>query len=201
MISIVIPVYNVEKYLVDCLDSIISQNFSDWEVIMVNDGSTDHSDEIGKEYCEKDKRFRIYEQSNRGVSAARNKGIELCQGEYVFFMDADDTILRNTLSDLYDVISRTEADIVSFQYQKIQNLKNVVEQALPHEYEVLSREQAMRLFLQERLIGISMCTKLVKRSAIENIKFEVGRASNEDKDFLFNTLLSATRIVALQTNP
>ena len=60
MISIVIPVYNVEKYLVDCLDSIISQNFSDWEVIMVNDGSTDHSDEIGKEYCEKDKRFRIY---------------------------------------------------------------------------------------------------------------------------------------------
>lgn len=79
MISIVIPVYNVEKYLVDCLDSIINQNFSDWEVIMVNDGSTDHSDEIGKEYCEKDKRFRIYEQSNRGVSAARNKGIELCQ--------------------------------------------------------------------------------------------------------------------------
>ena len=55
MISIVIPVYNVEKYLVDCLDSIINQNFSDWEVIMVNDGSTDHSDEIGKEYCEKDK--------------------------------------------------------------------------------------------------------------------------------------------------
>ena len=170
-----------------------------WEVIMVNDGSTDHADEIGKEYCEKDKRFRIYEQSNRGVSAARNKGIELCQGEYVFFMDADDTILHNTLSDLYDVISRAEADIVSFQYQKIQNLKDVVEQALPHEYEVLSREQAMRLFLQERLIGISMCTKLVKRSAIENIKFEVGRASNEDKDFLFNTLLSATRIVALQT--
>ena len=183
VISIVIPVYNVEKYLVDCLDSIISQNFSDWEVIMVNDGSTDHSDEIGKEYCEKDKRFRIYEQSNRGVSAARNKGIELCQGEYVFFMDADDTILHNTLSDLNDVISRTEADIVSFQNQKIQNLKDVVEQALPHEYEVLSREQAMRLFLQERLIGISMCTKLVKRSAIENIKFEVGRASNEDKDF------------------
>lgn len=63
---------------------------------------------------------------------------------------------------------------MSFQYQKIQNLKDVVEQALPHEYEVLSREQAMRLFLQERLIGISMCTKLVKRSAIENIKFEVG---------------------------
>lgn len=79
------------------------------------------------------------------------------------------------------------------------DVKDVVEQALPHEYEVLSREQAMRLFLQERLIGISMCTKLVKRSAIENIKFEVGRASNEDKDFLFNTLLSATRIVALQT--
>ncbi len=100
MISIVIPVYNVEKISCGLFDSIINQNFSDWEVIMVNDGSTDHSDEIGKEYCEKDKRFRIYEQSNRGVSAARNKGIELCQGEYVFFMDADDTILHNTLSDL-----------------------------------------------------------------------------------------------------
>ena len=66
MISIVIPVYNVEKYLVDCLDSIINQNFSDWEVIMVNDGSTDHSDEIGKEYCEKDKRFRIM---NKAIEA------------------------------------------------------------------------------------------------------------------------------------
>ena len=199
MISIVIPVYNVEKYLADCLNSIISQNFTDWEVIMVNDGSTDHSDEIGKKYCEKDKRFRIVEQSNKGVSAARNKGIELCQGEYVFFMDADDTILNNTLSDLYNVMSETESDIVSFQYQKIQRQEDIAEQTLPHEYTVLSREQAMRLFLQERLIGISMCTKLVKRSVIENIKFEVGRASNEDKDFLFNTLLSSKRIVALQT--
>ena len=80
---------------------------------------------------------------------------------------------------------------MSFQYQKVQRQEDITEQTLPHEYDVLSREQAMRLFLQERLIGISMCTKLVKRSAIENIKFEVGRASNEDKDFLFNTLLSA----------
>ena len=90
---------------------------------MVNDGSTDHSDEIGKEYCEKDKRFRIYEQSNRGVSAARNKGIELCQGEYVFFMDADDTILHNTLSDLYDVIKK-----IQYQTMRIHRWESILEQ-------------------------------------------------------------------------
>ena len=199
MISIVIPVYNVEKYLTDCLDSIVNQTFQDWEVIMVNDGSSDRSAEICKKYREKDKRFYLLEQCNKGVSAARNSGIELCKGEYVFFMDADDTILDNTLSDLYDVINNTNSDIVSFQYQKIQHQEDIAEQSLPDEYQLLSKEQALKLFLDEQLIGISMCTKLVKRSVIEGIQFEVGRASNEDKYFLFKTLLSAKRVVVLPT--
>lgn len=198
MISIVIPVYNVEKYLARCLNSILNQNYTEIEVIMVNDGSTDRSGVIGKKYCEKDKRVRIIDQSNKGVSAARNRGIELCKGEYVLFVDADDTILDNSLLDLHDVISKTEADVVSFQYQKVQHREDVAAQVPQHEYEVMSGEQAMKSFLQERLIGSSMCTKLVKRSAINNVRFEEGRALNEDKDFVFNLLLQAKKVVNLR---
>ena len=94
------------------------------------------------------------------------------------------------------MISRTEADIVSFQYQKIQNLKDVVEQALPHEYEVLSREQAMRLFLQERLIGISMCTKLVNRKKYYLAdKIEVNKLNKGKR--LIVTLMSSGMATAM----
>lgn len=84
MISVVIPVYNVDKYITDCLESIVSQTFSEWEVVMVNDGSSDRSVEICKSFCERDSRFRVLEQENRGVSAARNTGIDACRGEYIF---------------------------------------------------------------------------------------------------------------------
>ena len=113
MISIVIPVYNVEKYLVDCLDSIISQNFSDWEVIMVNDGSTDHSDEIGKEYCEKDDRFKIiYNLQNiKGAGSARNLGLEDVQSDYVGFVDSDDIIHKDMFRVLLENVINNNADI------------------------------------------------------------------------------------------
>lgn len=119
MISVVIPVYNVDKYITDCLESIVSQTFSEWEVVMVNDGSSDRSVEICKSFCERDSRFRVLEQENRGVSAARNTGIDACCGEYIFFMDADDTILPNTFEALNAVLHETKADMVSFQFQKI----------------------------------------------------------------------------------
>lgn len=99
-ISIIVPVYNTSDYLADCLDSIAAQTFKDFEVLMVNDGSTDNSATICDKYQIIDNRFRLIQQSNSGISAARNKGIDEAKGEYIAFIDSDDIVRNNYLSEL-----------------------------------------------------------------------------------------------------
>ncbi len=98
--SIIIPVYNVERYLRDCLDSVLGQTFSDWEAVCVNDGSTDGSAAILEEYSKKDNRFSVITQPNAGLSAARNTGINAAKGDYILFLDSDDWIDLNALEVL-----------------------------------------------------------------------------------------------------
>ena len=90
MISIIVPVYNVEKHLPGCLNSILSLSFSNYEVLLINDGSTDKSGDICDEYAQKDSRFKVYHKQNGGVSSARNFALEIIQGDWVFFCDADE---------------------------------------------------------------------------------------------------------------
>ena len=97
MISLIVPVYNVETYLEECLDSIQNQSYTDLEVILVNDGSTDDSQAICELYCQADKRFRLINQSNQGQSVARNTGVTASRGEFIAFVDSDDMILPNYL--------------------------------------------------------------------------------------------------------
>ena len=99
-ISVIIPVYNVENYLKRCLNSVLNQTLKDIEIICVNDGSTDDSAQICEEYALKDERFSVFHQENKGVSAARNKGLSLAEGEYICFIDSDDSIKENYLSHL-----------------------------------------------------------------------------------------------------
>ena len=96
-VSIIVPVYNAEKYLRECLDSIISQIFTDWECILVDDGSPDNSGEICNEYAKDDSRFRVFHVQNGGVSRARNIGLDNMSSEWVMFVDSDDAIAENTL--------------------------------------------------------------------------------------------------------
>lgn len=104
-ISIIVPVYKVEKYLRRCLDSIVNQTFTDWECILVDDGSPDNSGKICDEYAEKDRRFRVFHQVNTGVSAARNKGLDEARGEWISFVDSDDWIEDNALESLTEKMS------------------------------------------------------------------------------------------------
>ena len=110
-ISVIIPVYNVEKYLARCLDSVIAQTFSDIEIICINDGSTDNSAEILSEYAKKDKRIKIITQENSGLSIARNVGLEHISGQYVCFIDSDDWVDKNYLEVLFNLLSISGADI------------------------------------------------------------------------------------------
>ena len=119
MISIIIPIYNAEKYISTCLGSILSQTLYNIEIICVNDGSTDNSLEILEEYQKKDSRIVILNQENQGVSVARNYGISKTTTEYIMFMDADDTIKKITCEKLYNYINNTDIDIVQFQHVNI----------------------------------------------------------------------------------
>ena len=112
LISIIVPVYNVESYLKRCIESILNQTFRDFELILVNDGSTDNSEIICKEYALKDERIKYFYQRNKGVSEARNKGIDNSSGEYIQFIDSDDYVDENFLEIVVNRFKRDNSDIV-----------------------------------------------------------------------------------------
>ena len=113
-ISVIIPVYNVEKYLRRCLDSVLAQTFTDWEAICVNDGSPDNSAQILAEYAERDPRFKIVTKENGGLSDARNAGMAVAKGTFINFLDSDDLIHPQTFEIAYALVEQEEADIVSW---------------------------------------------------------------------------------------
>ena len=117
-VSVIIPVYNVEKYLSACLDSVLAQTFQDYEVICVNDGSPDNSAAILSEYAQKDNRMTIITQENQGLSGARNTGLDHAKGEYIFFLDADDTLPPNALETMIKIALDTNVPLVASESKK-----------------------------------------------------------------------------------
>lgn len=111
-ISVIVPVYNVEKYLAQCIESILTQTFADFELLLINDGSTDRSGNICDAYAEQDSRIRVVHKENGGVSSARNCGLEVAQGKYVSFIDSDDYVGKDYLSTMHTVMMNTDADCV-----------------------------------------------------------------------------------------
>ena len=117
-ISIIIPMYNVEKYLRRCLDSVKNQTFENWQAICVDDGSPDKSGEIAEEYAKTDKRFVVVHKENGGLSDARNAGMPKASGEYIMFLDSDDFIHPQTMEIAYNLAQKNNSDIVSFTYDR-----------------------------------------------------------------------------------
>lgn len=115
--SVIIPVYNVEEYLEECLESIVNQSFKDFEVICVNDGSTDNSLEILQKYAEKDKRFKVLNQENQGQGVARNNALKIANGEYILFVDPDDFVEFDMLEVLKERLDVQNVDVAFFDYQ------------------------------------------------------------------------------------
>lgn len=116
--SIIMPVYNVQDYLHQCLDSIANQTFDDFEVICINDGSTDNSLDILNSCAKKDKRFKFFTQQNQGQGVARNKALELARGQYVLFIDPDDWIEADTLENIFNAFKTTKSDVIEFNYNE-----------------------------------------------------------------------------------
>ena len=142
IISIIVPVYNVERYLRQCLDSIIAQTFTEWEAILVDDGSKDNSGAICDEYTKKDNRFVVIHKENGGVSSARNVGIGNARGEWICFVDADDELIDHAFSTMLSLITDS-VDIVVAGYVKCNDLREIVYEVKERETYLRNREEAI----------------------------------------------------------
>lgn len=111
-VSIIVPIYNAMPYLGQCIESVLAQTFTDFKLILIDDGSTDQSGQVCEQYKQKDERIYVYHQTNKGVGAARNKGIDLANGDYIMFIDPDDWIESNLLEEIYDKAEKEKVDLV-----------------------------------------------------------------------------------------
>ena len=205
LISITIPVYNAEKYLEQCLNSIVNQTYKNFEVILVNDGSKDNSGSICQKYVEIDSRFRYFEKENGGASSARNLGLDNVTGDYITFIDADDWVGDNHLEILMNAIIENNCDIVISSYnQFIQNrgvffinMYSEQEKYLLN-YGKMNREKFLTEFPKLMSINNSFncaVSKLFSRRLVENIRFDTNIIYGEDLDFYFKLYLKANDFV------
>ncbi len=125
LVTIVVPVYQAEKYVGCCIESILAQDYNNWELILINDGSTDSSGDLCDAYAIIDQRINVYHQENKGVSAARNKGLRIAKGEYLIFVDADDCLERSALDNLVNIAQTNKLSILQFGIRSYQNESKV----------------------------------------------------------------------------
>ena len=171
MISLIVPVYNVEEYLEECLESIRKQTYQDIEVILVNDGSTDGSQAICEYFCQTDKRFRLINQKNQGQSVARNHGVKESLGEYIMFVDSDDVVKENIVEVLFSYM-KADVDIVECKSTKIKEelLKNEPNRII---FEGKSTEAILNC-IGYKEVKYCVFTKLYRREIVEKVPFLEG---------------------------
>lgn len=174
-VSIIVPIYNVEKYLRRCLDSVLKQTFKDFEVIMVDDLSTDESCSIAKEYADKYPNFKLFTNSAKGVAAARNTGIDMASGKYIAFIDSDDFVDPKYLEILYDTAEKSGADISTCNYAKYYQEKDRYHKIMlrkPSE-KIYTNKKFVRMCLNDIRVRSYLWNKLWKRSLFtdNNIRF------------------------------
>lgn len=193
-ISVIVPVYNVEQYLERCVDSIINQTYTNLEIILVNDGSTDNSGKLCDELAKKDERIRVIHKENGGLSDARNRGIDEAESDLVGFIDSDDYID----SDMYEVLlknlNNTDADLSMCALYDVYNNTPEAQVANKETWE-LSSEQAIKMVMEAKILSVTAVNKLYRKSLFSELKFEVGKIA-EDAFIMIKLLDKCKKIVA-----
>ena len=198
-ISVIIPTYNVEEYIEDCLNSIINQTFKDMEIICINDGSQDNTLKILKEYETKDSRIKVIDQKNKGAGSARNAGLNIAKGEYILFIDADDFIELNTLTELYGLAKEKNTDLIIFKSKNFINNPNEPFEEKYNEMEQIPSSFKNKVFSFKDLlkdfsrIDVTIWTKFFKHDLIENVRFDED-VIFEDNLFTIDYIFNAHRI-------
>lgn len=189
LVSVIVPVYNVEKFLDKCIKSIIAQTYKKLQIILVDDGSIDNSGCICDKYATIDDRIIVVHQKNRGLSGARNRGLEIAKGEYIYFIDSDDWIEKSLIEDNLDLIIKYDLDMVIFGYYKedVNNRKKCLQG---------NKEWSTKEIIDKLInVDIEPCVwnKLYRRKVLHNVKFPIGR-NVEDLYVLGNILMNCSKI-------
>lgn len=198
-ISIIIPVYNSEQYLNKCLDSILNQNYKNFEVVLINDGSKDRSGQICDEYASRDSRFNVYHIENGGVSNARNLGLSIVQGDYVTFVDSDDYVEQDFLFVL-STYAEKNFDIIQTGLSFFdENTSLISIEKLPNQVFDLKSNKLDAFNLATVRLITSPCCKLYIRNIImdNNLRFDTAKSYGEDRDFNIRYLQYVQHAVAL----
>lgn len=197
-ISVIVPVYNTQKYLKECLNSITNQTFQDIEIICINDGSTDNSLKVLEEFSKKDNRIKIITQKNSGLSASRNRGIELSNGEYIYFIDSDDYIELDTLKELYDISIENSCDLVLFKL--INFYDDTYEKFTSPYYEMNFLKSFRNRLFNFKDVGDEFCDvavsapgKFFKKELISDLRFPEGLIF-EDNLFFAKAIIRSKNI-------
>jgi len=188
LISIIIPVYNVEEYLQRCLDSIIAQTYSNVEIILVNDGSKDGSGMICNEYEKKNDRIKVVHKENGGSSSARNAGLDVASGEWVGFVDSDDYIEKDMFEKLLNTAKNYDTPIVACGRSRHQLNGSITKMLLPSATTVIANQTALEYAVSNNSFTRSVCNKLFNRKVIRNIRFDYKVSSGEDATFLIEAI-------------
>ena len=203
LISIVIPIYNAEKYLEECLNSIKSQTYKNFEVIMVNDGSKDDSETICMNFLRSDSRFRYLKKANGGVSSARNLGLDNVKGDYITFIDADDWVDENYLDLLITTVKKNHSDIVVSSYKQFNNIDvfylraYTIQEKYLLNFEKMNRDDFLTIF--PKLMSTNVCfnnavAKLFRKELVNDLRFDTSIKYGEDLDFYFRLYLTVDSI-------
>ena len=194
-LSIIIPIYNAEKYLERCLDSVLNQSFQDYELLLIDDGSTDRSAEICDSYAKHDERIKVFHKENGGVSSARNMGLDNATGEWIYFVDADDEVLAGGMQNLVDGI-RDDADIIMGGLEKCDDVGNVLYE-IEEGQTFLSKKDGLLINYgaSNKCIGNWgwMTIRLFRNKIIQDngIRFDEDICYNEDELFVVRYLCAS----------
>lgn len=190
-VSIIVPVYNAERFLKECVESVLAQSFTDWELLLVDDGSTDISGEICRHYSELDKRIKVITKPNGGLSSARNAGLDKAAGDYVFFLDSDDELYPHSISCLYDIAENYNVDLAAGRYARMvtkPDSTGVIGTARL----VDSRDLCIRILYRRGGVDNSACAKLYRRSLFDGLRFYKGWY--EDLEIFHKVMLRANNV-------
>lgn len=172
LISVIVPVYNVESYVAECIESIQNQTYMNLEIILVNDGSTDASGDICDQYAAYDERIQVIHKENAGVSAARDTGIESANGDYIGFVDSDDYIAPTMYEDMLKLMAEHDLDIIectAFRNNGDTNIEGCNDGSL----EIFNRDEALKMAMYDCFVAV--WSQLYKRRVISDVRFPVGR--------------------------
>lgn len=196
LVSVIVPVYNTEKYLKKCVNSILTQTYENIELFLIDDGSTDKSGEICDGFAEEDSRVKVIHKENEGQAVARNCALDVCKGEYIFFVDSDDYIRQDAVGRLVETVTQHKADLVLFGFE-YDYVKYKKKRLVYENLRTFAKEKLLTEYIVNNGITAALCDKFYKRRLFEELRFPRLRA-NEDAYVLPEIFGSAEKAVYLR---